>query len=119
MDPNSSLGKICLGGNVIEILSDKVEGSGDWNSPEYKDTANSGGKKDTKAMVFHKMNTEEISDSWKLSLQKYVDMLQYRKKNGKNKAKFGQRLFINQSNFSKDGEVRRLCFLILILRLIY
>nr|GEU43813.1 CMP/dCMP deaminase, zinc-binding [Tanacetum cinerariifolium] len=63
MDPNSSLGKICLGGNVIEILSDKVEGSGDWNSPEYKDTANSGGKKDIKAMVFHKMNTEEIKEN--------------------------------------------------------
>nr|GEV56259.1 hypothetical protein [Tanacetum cinerariifolium] len=27
-----------------------------------KDTANSGGKKETKAMVFHKMETEEISD---------------------------------------------------------
>ncbi|GJY85278.1 hypothetical protein Tco_0499304 [Tanacetum coccineum] len=32
------------------------------NSPKYLDTANSGGKKETKAMVFHKMDTEEISD---------------------------------------------------------
>ncbi|GJW48572.1 hypothetical protein Tco_0080218 [Tanacetum coccineum] len=32
------------------------------DSPEYQDTANSGGKKETKAMVFHKMDTEEISD---------------------------------------------------------
>ncbi|GJV46169.1 hypothetical protein Tco_1430705 [Tanacetum coccineum] len=62
MDPNSSLGKICLGENVVEISSDKVEGSGDWDSPEYQDTANSGGKKETKAMVFHKMDTEEVSD---------------------------------------------------------
>ncbi|GKC34552.1 hypothetical protein Tco_1046936 [Tanacetum coccineum] len=38
MDPNSSLRKICLGDNMIEISSDKVEGSGDWNSPEYQDT---------------------------------------------------------------------------------
>ncbi|GJT86028.1 hypothetical protein Tco_1067745 [Tanacetum coccineum] len=62
MDPNSSLGKICLGENVVEISSDKVEGSGDWNSPEFQDTANSGGKKEMKAMVFHQMDTEEVSD---------------------------------------------------------
>ncbi|GJZ88490.1 reverse transcriptase domain-containing protein [Tanacetum coccineum] len=29
---------------------------------EYQDTANSVGKKETKAMVFHKMDTEEVSD---------------------------------------------------------
>ncbi|GKA44814.1 hypothetical protein Tco_0737610 [Tanacetum coccineum] len=40
MDPNSSLGKICLGEDIVVILSDKVEGSGDWNSSEFQDTAN-------------------------------------------------------------------------------
>nr|GEV65057.1 ARID DNA-binding domain-containing protein [Tanacetum cinerariifolium] len=48
MDLNSSLGKICLGENVVEISSDKVEGSGDWDSLEYQDTANSEGKKEQK-----------------------------------------------------------------------
>ncbi|GJS44869.1 hypothetical protein Tco_0594990 [Tanacetum coccineum] len=62
MDPNSSLGEIFLGENIVEISSDKVEGSGDWNSPEFQDTANSGGKKETKAMVFHQMDAEEVSD---------------------------------------------------------
>ncbi|GKA28106.1 hypothetical protein Tco_0714274 [Tanacetum coccineum] len=62
MDPNSSLGKICLGEDVVVILSDKVEGSGDRNSPEFQDTANSGRKKETKAMVFYQMETEEVSD---------------------------------------------------------
>ncbi|GKD08108.1 hypothetical protein Tco_1187793 [Tanacetum coccineum] len=62
MDPNSSLGKICLGENVVEISSDKTEGSGDWNSSEFQDTANSGQKKETKAMVFYQMDTEEVSD---------------------------------------------------------
>nr|GEZ30087.1 hypothetical protein [Tanacetum cinerariifolium] len=62
MDPNSSLGKICLGENVVEISSVKVEGSGDWNSPEFQDTANSRQKKETKAMVFHQMDTKEVSD---------------------------------------------------------
>ncbi|GKD63789.1 hypothetical protein Tco_1305897 [Tanacetum coccineum] len=40
MDPNSSLGKICLGEDVVVILSDKIEGSEDWNSLEFQDTAN-------------------------------------------------------------------------------
>ncbi|GJV43416.1 hypothetical protein Tco_1427952 [Tanacetum coccineum] len=59
MDPNSSLGKICLGEDVVVISSDKVEGSRDWNSLEFQDTANSGQKK---AIVFYQMDTEEVSD---------------------------------------------------------
>ncbi|GJT69355.1 hypothetical protein Tco_1028641, partial [Tanacetum coccineum] len=50
MDLNSSLGKICLGEDVVVISSDKVEGSGDWNSLEFQDTANNGQKKETKDM---------------------------------------------------------------------
>ncbi|GJX89696.1 hypothetical protein Tco_0341710, partial [Tanacetum coccineum] len=64
MDPSSSIGKTCLGENVIEISSDKAEGQGDWNSPEYQDTANSGEKKETKPMFFHKMDTKEVSDRY-------------------------------------------------------
>ncbi|GJT20039.1 hypothetical protein Tco_0878745 [Tanacetum coccineum] len=59
MDPNSSLGKIFLGEDVVVISSDKVKGSRDWNSLEFQDTANSGQKK---AMVFYQMDTEEVSD---------------------------------------------------------
>ncbi|GKA83009.1 hypothetical protein Tco_0789757, partial [Tanacetum coccineum] len=62
MDPNSSLGKICLGEDVVVISSDKDEGSGDWNSLEFQDTANSGKNKETKGMVFYQMDTEEVSD---------------------------------------------------------
>ncbi|GKE25596.1 hypothetical protein Tco_1440980 [Tanacetum coccineum] len=62
MDPNSSLGKICLGEDVVVILSGKIEGSEDWNSSEFQDTANRGQKKETKAMVFYQMDTEEVSD---------------------------------------------------------
>ncbi|GKB37043.1 hypothetical protein Tco_0881985 [Tanacetum coccineum] len=62
-DRNSSpCGKICLGEDVVVISSDKVEGSGDWNSLEFQDTANSRQKKETKAMVFYQMETEEVSD---------------------------------------------------------
>ncbi|GKE71262.1 hypothetical protein Tco_1529334, partial [Tanacetum coccineum] len=42
MDPNSSIGKTCLGENVIELSSEKAKGHGDRSSPEYQDTANSG-----------------------------------------------------------------------------
>ncbi|GJX35742.1 hypothetical protein Tco_0247299 [Tanacetum coccineum] len=42
MDPNLSLRKVCLGEDIVVISSDKVEGSGDWNSLEFQDTANSG-----------------------------------------------------------------------------
>ncbi|GJV25087.1 hypothetical protein Tco_1377782, partial [Tanacetum coccineum] len=59
--------------NVIEISSDKGEGHGDWNSPEYLDTANSGGKKETKAIVFHKIETEEISDRFVAPLKLCLD----------------------------------------------
>nr|GEY31397.1 hypothetical protein [Tanacetum cinerariifolium] len=61
MDPNSSLGKIFLGEEVV-ISSDKVKGSGDWNLSEFQDTANSEKKKEPKAMIFHKIDTEEVSD---------------------------------------------------------
>ncbi|GJV91625.1 ribonuclease H-like domain-containing protein [Tanacetum coccineum] len=64
MDPNSSLEKICLGDNVIEISSDKIEGSGDWNSSDYQDTAGSKGKKVINALSFYKMETDEISERY-------------------------------------------------------
>ncbi|GJV92144.1 hypothetical protein Tco_1539957 [Tanacetum coccineum] len=67
MDPSSSVGKTCLGENVIEISSEKAEGHGDWNSPEYLDTSNNGGKKETKAMVFHNWIPKRLAtDLWRL-----------------------------------------------------
>ncbi|GJT40817.1 hypothetical protein Tco_0940682 [Tanacetum coccineum] len=64
MDPNSSLGKICLGDYVIVISSDKVEGSGDWDSPEYQDTAGSKGKKVMNALSFYRMETDKIRERY-------------------------------------------------------
>ncbi|GJY61980.1 reverse transcriptase domain-containing protein [Tanacetum coccineum] len=39
---DSSMGKMCLGKDVIEISSDRNEGSGNWDPPEYKDTTGNG-----------------------------------------------------------------------------
>ncbi|GJY45134.1 hypothetical protein Tco_0433347 [Tanacetum coccineum] len=64
MDPNSSVEKTFLGENIIDLSSEKTKGHGDWNSPEFQDTANSEGKKELKALIFHKMETEEISDRY-------------------------------------------------------
>ncbi|GJX25506.1 hypothetical protein Tco_0231802 [Tanacetum coccineum] len=64
MDPNSSLEKMCLGDNVIEISSDKIKGLGDWNSPKYQDTAGSKGKKVMNALSFYRMETDEISERY-------------------------------------------------------
>nr|GEV85869.1 reverse transcriptase domain-containing protein [Tanacetum cinerariifolium] len=47
---------------VVVILSDKVEGPGDWNSLKFQDTTYSEKNKETKGMVFYQMETEEVSD---------------------------------------------------------
>ncbi|GJV96979.1 hypothetical protein Tco_1548556 [Tanacetum coccineum] len=62
LDPNSSLGKICLGKDVVVISSDKVEGSGDWNSPKFQDTANSGQKKE-QCLLEGQVNENALADT--------------------------------------------------------
>nr|GEX39315.1 hypothetical protein [Tanacetum cinerariifolium] len=53
-----------LNADVIEIFSDKVEGSRDWNSLKYQDTVGSKGKKVTKALSFYRMETDEVSERY-------------------------------------------------------
>nr|GEV77021.1 hypothetical protein [Tanacetum cinerariifolium] len=60
MDPTLSLGRICLGENIYGSSNEKVEGHGDWNAPEYTDTAGSKEKRVTKALSFYKMETDEL-----------------------------------------------------------
>nr|GEW92890.1 hypothetical protein [Tanacetum cinerariifolium] len=64
MDPNPSLRKICLGDDVIVISSNRKEGSGDWNSPEYQDTAGSKGKNVINALNFYKTEIYEVSERY-------------------------------------------------------
>ncbi|GJR39809.1 hypothetical protein Tco_1215493 [Tanacetum coccineum] len=70
MDPNSSLGKFCLGENIIVISSDKVEGSGDWNSPEFQDTLQwTKEGNELKGLVFTRWIPKKLAiDSWLLVL---------------------------------------------------
>nr|GEV73114.1 hypothetical protein [Tanacetum cinerariifolium] len=64
MDPKSSLRNICLGDDVVVILSGKVKGSGDCNSPEYQDTNVSKGNKVVNTLSFYRMETDEISERY-------------------------------------------------------
>nr|GEW55275.1 hypothetical protein [Tanacetum cinerariifolium] len=64
MDPTSSLRRIRLGENVYGSSSEKIEGHGDWNAPEYTDTTGSNQKKVTKSLSFYKMDTGEVSERY-------------------------------------------------------
>ncbi|GJU49595.1 hypothetical protein Tco_1219150 [Tanacetum coccineum] len=64
MDLTSSLGRICLGENIYGSPSEKIEGHGDWDAPEYADTADSKEKKVTKALSFYKMETDKVSERY-------------------------------------------------------
>ncbi|GJU35873.1 hypothetical protein Tco_1184227, partial [Tanacetum coccineum] len=44
--------------------SEKVEGHGDWDAPEYTNTTSSKEKKVTKALSFYKMETDEVSERY-------------------------------------------------------
>nr|GEW80746.1 reverse transcriptase domain-containing protein [Tanacetum cinerariifolium] len=59
MVPTSSLGRICLGENIYGSSNKKVKGHGDWNAPEYTDTAGSKEKMVTKAPSFYKLETDK------------------------------------------------------------
>nr|GEW92309.1 hypothetical protein [Tanacetum cinerariifolium] len=62
MDPNTSIIRLCLGVDDRVSLNDGFEREGQWEGPEYEDTADSGKKKkDTKSFTFYQMETEEIN----------------------------------------------------------
>ncbi|GJZ34954.1 hypothetical protein Tco_0580771 [Tanacetum coccineum] len=64
-DPNSSLGKTCLGKNVVEISSDKVGRIWNGNSPEFKTPLNMETNEGTEAMdkswIKENMSTNEYA----------------------------------------------------------
>ncbi|GKD23830.1 DNA-directed DNA polymerase [Tanacetum coccineum] len=64
MDPNTSIGRLCLGEDNRISLNDGVESNGDWDTPEYHDTTDRRKKKEAKAFTFYRMETEEISERY-------------------------------------------------------
>ncbi|GJY88779.1 hypothetical protein Tco_0503407 [Tanacetum coccineum] len=64
MDPNTSIGRLCLGEDNRISLNDGVENNGEWNTPEYHDTSDSEKKKEAKAFTFYRMETKDISERY-------------------------------------------------------
>ncbi|GJW11364.1 hypothetical protein Tco_1577191 [Tanacetum coccineum] len=64
MDPNTSIRRLCLGGDNRISLNDGIESNGEWDTPEYHDTTDSGQKKETKTFTFYRMETEDISERY-------------------------------------------------------
>ncbi|GKB53568.1 hypothetical protein Tco_0904321 [Tanacetum coccineum] len=57
MDRHTSLGRLCMDEHHKISLNDMIESEGNWSGPEYLDTADSGEKKEVKAITFHRMET--------------------------------------------------------------
>ncbi|GJR94204.1 hypothetical protein Tco_0266378 [Tanacetum coccineum] len=64
MDPNTSLGRLCINERQIVTLNDMIEREGEWSGPEYVDTADSSKKKVEKAYMFHRMECEEVYERY-------------------------------------------------------
>ncbi|GJY43403.1 hypothetical protein Tco_0431616 [Tanacetum coccineum] len=61
MDPNTSIGRLCLGENDHVSLNDGIESKGNLDTSEYCEIADSGWKNETNAFTFYRMETEEVS----------------------------------------------------------
>ncbi|GKD18731.1 hypothetical protein Tco_1207889, partial [Tanacetum coccineum] len=64
MDPNNSIGRLCLGENDRVLLNNGIESEGDWDTFEYRDTTDSGRKKEIKSYTFYRMETKEASERY-------------------------------------------------------
>ncbi|GKE48847.1 hypothetical protein Tco_1480105, partial [Tanacetum coccineum] len=64
MDPNTSIGRICVGEDNRISQNDGVESNGEWDTPEYYDTADSEQKKEAKAFTFYRIETEKITERY-------------------------------------------------------
>ncbi|GKB45892.1 hypothetical protein Tco_0896645 [Tanacetum coccineum] len=59
MDPNMSIGQLCLGVDNRILLNDGIDSNREWATFEYHDTTDSGKKKELKSFTFYQMETNE------------------------------------------------------------
>ncbi|GJT14724.1 hypothetical protein Tco_0873430 [Tanacetum coccineum] len=65
MDPNTCIGRLCLGENDRVSLNDGIESEGNWDTSEYRDTADSGRKKILNHSLFigwRRKNDDELDE---------------------------------------------------------
>ncbi|GKD25740.1 hypothetical protein Tco_1231954 [Tanacetum coccineum] len=58
MDPNTSIGRLCLGENNQGFVAEGIENKEQWEGPEFQDTASSGQDKEAKVFTFYRMEEE-------------------------------------------------------------
>lgn len=59
MDPNSSIGRMCLDKGNSLVENDRVESVGNWDGDSTWDTTDSGKQKEVKAYTFFRMENED------------------------------------------------------------
>ncbi|GJR14070.1 hypothetical protein Tco_0796722 [Tanacetum coccineum] len=64
MDPHMSLGRLCMDENHKITLNDMIENEGNWSGLENFDTGDSGKKKEIKAFIFNRMESEEVCERY-------------------------------------------------------
>ncbi|GKB05602.1 retrotransposon ORF1 [Tanacetum coccineum] len=64
MDPHISVERLCMDEHYVISLNDKIESEGNWDGPEYQDTADNGKKKEVKAFTFHRMDMDEVCECY-------------------------------------------------------
>ncbi|GJR54909.1 hypothetical protein Tco_1405430 [Tanacetum coccineum] len=55
MDPNTSIGRLCLGENNQGLVAEGIENKEQWEGPEFQDTASSGQEKEARVFTFYRM----------------------------------------------------------------
>ncbi|GKE08699.1 hypothetical protein Tco_1412250 [Tanacetum coccineum] len=63
MDPNTSIGRLCLGENNQGSVAEGIENKEQWEGPEFQDTASSGQEKEDKVFTFYRMEEEGERES--------------------------------------------------------
>ncbi|GKC16325.1 hypothetical protein Tco_1013107 [Tanacetum coccineum] len=58
MDPNTSIGRLCLGENNQGSVAEGIENKEHWEGPEFQDTASSGQEKEVKVFTFYRTEEE-------------------------------------------------------------
>ncbi|GJS59606.1 hypothetical protein Tco_0654390 [Tanacetum coccineum] len=58
MDPNTSIGRLCLGENNQGSVAEGIENKEHWEGPEFQDTTSSGLEREAKVFTFYRMEEE-------------------------------------------------------------
>nr|GEX92063.1 hypothetical protein [Tanacetum cinerariifolium] len=58
IDPNTSIGRLCLGDSNQGLVAEGIENKKQWEGPKFQDTASSGQKREAKIFTFYRIEEE-------------------------------------------------------------